>query len=72
MLGDVAVDHPITGIAGIEEDVDRRVLGNKNRIFPDQVLIRNAVDRKYQEPLPMEMNGMLHRVIRTLSSRIIP
>ena len=64
MLSDMTVKHPLTGIRHLDEQVHGRPHWNDRGVFPDKVLILGSVHRSHKEALPVDMDGMIHRVER--------
>src|SRR5207237_1085006 len=64
VLGDVAMHHPGTWVGHLYQDVHRLAGAHEHGVLPGQVLVANTVAASYQETLPMEVDGVLHGVIR--------
>src|SRR3989344_1991425 len=40
---DMAVEHPVTGVADIEQDVDSVSCRNKHGVFPNEILVFHSI-----------------------------
>ena len=61
VLGDVAVCHPPSGIAGVDEDVDDFAGADQDGVLPGQIGFRHAAAVEHQEPA-----GAVERVMRAV------
>ena len=64
MLRDMAVGHPATRVRRLQQNVHGGADGEKHRVLPGEVGRRHPVPLEDQEALPVEVNGMAHRVHR--------
>src|SRR3989344_464774 len=62
VLRDMAVEHPVAGIAYIEENIHGVTRTHESRVLPDEVLCFYSVIGEDKEPLSVKMNRVLHRV----------
>src|SRR5262245_2331671 len=62
VLRDVAMQHPLARIRQLEEHVGRETGRDEDGIFPHQVLVGDAVYRRHQETLAVNVDGVLHRM----------
>jgi len=59
---DMAMEHPISGIRVVQQDLGPFSRAQEDRVFPLKVGIRSAIGRKHQEALAVKVYGMLHRM----------
>ena len=64
VLGDVAMHHPGPRVGHLYQEVHGLAGAHEHGVLPGQVLVANTVTAQHQETLPVEVDGMLHRVIR--------
>ena len=64
MFGDVAMHHPGPRIGHLYQDIYGLAGTYEYGVLLGQVLVVTTVAAQYQETLPVEVDGMLHRVIR--------
>jgi hypothetical protein len=64
VFGDVAVGHPASGAADIEQDVDDLTGPNHNGVLPNEVGFRHPAPVEYEEATrAVNMEGMLHPMV---------
>src|SRR5256885_11872780 len=62
MLGDVAVQHPATGVGSVEQNIHHGAGRHQHGVLPHQIIARHAVHGEHEEPLAVHGNRMLHPV----------
>src|SRR3989441_5867434 len=62
MFGDVAVQHPATGVGSVEQNIHRGTGRHQHCFFPCEVVFRHSVHRDHEEPLAVQVVGVLHPV----------
>src|SRR6059058_6183556 len=62
MFGDVAVQHPATGVGRVEHNIHHGAGWHQHSVLPREILIRDAVHGQDEKPLAVQVDRMLHAV----------
>src|SRR2546425_1483337 len=62
MFGDVAVQHPATGVGSVEQNIHRGTGRHQHGVFPCEVVLRHSVHCHHEEPLAVQVDRVLHSV----------
>src|SRR5881409_594573 len=62
MFGDVAVQHPATGVGRVEHNIHHGAGRHQHGVLPREIRIRDAVHGQDEKPLAVQVDRMLHAV----------
>src|SRR6266699_6757406 len=62
MFGDVAVQHPATGVGRVEHNIHHGAGRHQHGVLPREIVVRHAVHCQDEKPLAVQVNWMLHAV----------
>src|SRR2546427_7832320 len=62
MFGDVAVQHPATGVGRVEHNIHHGAGRHQHGVLPREIVVRHTVHGQDEKPLAVQVNWMLHPV----------